>query len=100
MRQFRIFSLATGLIIGLSLMANLAIADTLIEKELPYSGPSVEDNIALMDKDKNGFADVHEVRAFLESKHGKDYERVILDRWESASTSKSCGSSFSKSLYQ
>lgn len=67
-------------------------------QESAYNGPSVEDNIKLMDTDKNGFADVYEVRAFLASKHGKDYEKDTLDRWESTSTSKSCGSSFSKSL--
>lgn len=64
-----------------------------------YTGPSVEDNIRLMDTDKNGFADVYEVRAFLALKHGANYEKETLDRWQAESTSKSCGSSFSKSLY-
>ncbi len=64
-----------------------------------YVGPSVEDNIALMDTDKNGFADVFEVRAFLESKHGKDYEKELLDKWESSARGKSCSTPFAKDLY-
>lgn len=34
-----------------------------------------------MDTDKNGFADVTEVR-FLALKNGTDYEKDILDRWQ------------------
>jgi len=64
-----------------------------------YAGPSVEDNVALMDTDKNGFADVYEVRAFLELKHGKGYEHALLDKWQSAASGKSCGSAFGKDLY-
>ena len=64
-----------------------------------YTGPSVEDNIALMDTDKNGFADVFEVRAFLEAKHGKGYEKELLDKWESSARGKSCSTPFAKDLY-
>lgn len=64
-----------------------------------YAGPSVEDNVALMDTDKNGFADVYEVRAFLELTHGKGYEHELLDKWQSAASGKSCGSTFGKGLY-
>ncbi len=99
MNRLKIFRRAMCLMAVMCFFVNSAIADTEANNEPPYRGPSVEDNIALMDTDKNGFADVHEVRAFLESKHGKEYERDIFDRWESSSTSKSCGSSFSKSLY-
>ncbi len=65
-----------------------------------YTGPSVEDNIALMDKDKNGFADVFEVRAFLESQHGQGYEKELLDKWESSARGKSCSTPFAKDLYK
>ena len=99
MNMVKIFRQATCFMIAIYFFASTAVADTEANNEPPYRGPSVEDHIALMDTDKNGFADVHEVRAFLESKHGKEYERDIFDRWESSSTSKSCGSSFSKSLY-
>ncbi|MGB4812173.1 MAG: hypothetical protein WBP13_06790 [Methylophilaceae bacterium] len=57
-----------------------------------YTGATVEDNIKLMDTDKNGFADVLEVRAFLALKHGEDYEKALLDRWELHSHGNSCHS--------
>ena len=63
-----------------------------------YVGPSVEDNVVKMDSDKNGFADVDEVRAFLQLKHGKDYQRNVLDRWLVASKGQSCGTNFAKDL--
>ena len=61
-----------------------------------YVGPTVEDNVAKMDTDKNGFADVFEVRAFLELKHGAGYQKAILDKWEVLSNSNSCGTSFAE----
>jgi hypothetical protein len=64
-----------------------------------YIGPSVEDNIAIMDTDKNGFADVTEVRAFLVSKHGKDYQKAVLDRWEVKSLGGGCPVPFAKEFY-
>jgi hypothetical protein len=64
-----------------------------------YTGPSVEDNIRLMDTDKNGFADVFEVRAFLELKHGKGYEKELLDKMEASASGKSCSTPFAKELF-
>lgn len=64
-----------------------------------YSGPSVEDQVALMDSDHNGFADVFEVRAYLEKQHGKGYQKELLDKWESSAYGKSCSTPFAKSLY-
>ncbi|MDX1915019.1 MAG: hypothetical protein SFU55_05500 [Methylophilus sp.] len=64
-----------------------------------YIGPSVEDQVATMDKDHNGFADVYEVRAYLELKHGKGYEKELLDKWESSASGKSCSTPFAKELY-
>lgn len=64
-----------------------------------YTGPTVEENIVAMDSDKNGFADVLEVRAFLELKHGKGFEKDLLDRWELHSQGSSCHSPFVKELY-
>ncbi len=71
----------------------------LTDKEGRYTGPSVEDNITAMDTDKNGFADVLEVRAFLELKHGKGYEKALLDRWELTSRGTTCTTPFAKELY-
>ena len=64
-----------------------------------YVGPTVEDNIKLMDTDKNGFADVFEVRAFLELKHGKGYEKELLDKMEASASGRSCSTPFAKDLY-
>lgn len=64
-----------------------------------YTGPTLEDNVALMDTDKNGFADVYEVHAFLEKMHGKGYEKDLLDKWESSASGKSCSTPFAKELY-
>ncbi len=55
-----------------------------------YAGPTLEDNVSAMDTDKNGFADVSEVRAFLALKNGTAYQKDILDRWQLRSQSKSC----------
>lgn len=72
------------------------LLDYLTDSNGLYVGPTVEDNVAKMDTDKNGFADVFEVRAFLEQKHGAGYQKAILDKWEVLSNSKSCGMSFAE----
>lgn len=64
-----------------------------------YIGPTLEDNVARMDTDKNGFADVFEVRAYLELQHGKGYEQALLDKWEASASGKSCSTPFAKELY-
>lgn len=71
----------------------------LTESVSQYTGPSVEDNVAAMDTDKNGFADVREVRAFLEKKHGVGYEKVLFDKWVSAVGGASCSTPFAKEFY-
>lgn len=75
------------------------VLNYLTDKDGKYSGPTLEDNVALMDTDKNGFADVYEVRAFLELKHGKGYEKDLLDKWEASASGKSCSTPFAKELY-
>lgn len=64
-----------------------------------YAGPTLEDQVALMDTDHNGFADVFEVRAYLEKQHGKGYQKELLDKWESSASGKSCSTPFAKELY-
>jgi len=80
--------------VGLVLNVSVACADDLLgyltDNDAKYSGPTVEDNVAAMDTDKNGFADVTEVRAFLVLKNGTDYQKEILDRWQLRSQGKSC----------
>lgn len=75
------------------------VLNYLTDQQGKYTGPSLEDNVALMDTDHNGFADVYEVRAFLEKKHGKGYEKDLLDKWESSASGKSCSTPFAKELY-
>ncbi|MES2636582.1 MAG: hypothetical protein V4605_04595 [Pseudomonadota bacterium] len=77
----------------------LSVLDYLTDKDGKYTGPTVEDNIVKMDTDKNGFADVFEVRAFLALKHGKDYQKDLLDKWEASAIGRSCSTPFAKELY-
>ncbi len=80
----------------LGLFLNAATANAgdvlgyLIDSDGRYAGPTLEENVAAMDTDKNGFADVTEVRAFLALKNGADYQKEILDRWQLRSQGKSC----------
>lgn len=77
-----------------------AVAETILDQLTEkYTGPSVEDQVALMDTDKNGFADVFEVRAYLEKQHGKGYQKEVLDRWELSARGTSCTTPFAKELY-
>ncbi len=84
----------------LILAANAANAEDILgyltDKDGKYTGPTVEQNVESMDTDKNGFADVLEVRAFLALKHGKDYEKALLDRWEVHSLGGGCPVPFAK----
>ena len=68
----------------------------LTDKDGRYTGPTVEQNVVAMDTDKNGFADVMEVRAFLALKHGKDYQKALLDRWEVRAMGGGCPIPFAK----
>ena len=68
----------------------------LTDKDGRYTGPTVEQNVVAMDTDKNGFADVTEVRAFLALKHGKDYQKALLDRWEVRAMGGGCPIPFAK----
>ncbi len=86
-RMALIFSLC----LGAAVTANAEdMLGYLTDKDGKYAGPTVEDNVAAMDTDKNGFADVTEVRAFLALKNGTDYEKDILDRWQLRSQGRSC----------
>ncbi len=86
--------LRSAVLLGLFLNVAIANADDVLgyltDSEGRYSGPTVEDNVLAMDTDKNGFADVTEVRAFLVLKNGTDYQKEILDRWQLRSQGKSC----------
>lgn len=89
--------------LGLTLISVNVHAESILEyltdANGKYIGPSVEDQVALMDKDRNGFADVFEVRAYLEKQHGVGYQKELLDRWEASASGKSCSTPFAKELY-
>lgn len=76
-----------------------SMLDYLTDSQGKYIGPTVEDQVALIDKDRNGFADVFEVRAYLEKQHGVGYQKELLDRWEASASGKSCSTPFAKELY-
>ncbi|PPD51754.1 MAG: hypothetical protein CTY10_10075 [Methylotenera sp.] len=76
-----------------------SVLDYLTDKDGRYTGPTVEDKIAKMDTDKNGFADVFEVRAYLVALHGSEYQKDLLDKWEASASGKSCSTPFAKELY-
>jgi hypothetical protein len=77
----------------------VSMLDYLTDKDGRYTGPTVEDKIAKMDTDKNGFADVFEVRAYLVALHGSEYQKDLLDKWEASAKGKSCSTPFAKELY-
>lgn len=89
-----------SLVLVCSFANAIEILDYLTDKDgktiAKYSGPTVEQNIIAMDTDKNGFADVLEVRAFLVLKNGKDYEKALLDRWEVRAMGGGCPIPFAK----
>ena len=77
----------------------LSVLDYLTDKDGKYTGPTVEQNVAKMDTDKNGFADVTEVRAFLALTHGSEYQKAVLDRWEVQALGGGCPIPFAKEFY-
>lgn len=93
----------TGLCATFMLDAHFVSAESALEyftdANGKYAGPTLEDQVALMDTDHNGFADVFEVRAYLEKQHGKGYQKEILDKWESSAAGKSCSTPFAKELF-
>lgn len=61
--------------------------------------PSVKDRLREMDKDRNGMVTASEVRGYLQAKHGKGYEKNILDKMQSSENGLSCGTPFAQSFY-
>ncbi len=105
MQRLKLIGSATvRLLVLVFLLPSMAHAADLLgyltDKDGRYIGPSVEDNIVLMDTDKNGFVDVFEVRVYLERLHGKGYEKDLLDKMEAAAKGQSCGTPFAKPIYQ
>lgn len=77
---------------------SVSIVDLLTDTNGKYIGPTVEDQVVLMDTDRNGFADVFEVRAYLELQHGKGYQKELLDKLVRTADRHSCGTSITNEL--
>ena len=80
----------------------LFACDFFAQDDAPYSSlpyMTVAESIAAMDTDHDGIVTVHEMRVFIESVHGKGYQGKVFDDMEKSAENRSCGSSFSKSLY-
>lgn len=91
--------LTASLLAMATLAQGATVLDYLTDANGKYTGPTVEDNIALMDKDKNGFADASEVRAYLELINGKGYQSAVLDKFEASMRGTSCNTPFAKDFY-
>lgn len=85
--------------LGVWLLLATAVPVPLWAAETPAAYASVEDNLRTMDKDGDGVVTVYEVRAYIEAKHGKDYQKTLLDDMESSAQGKSCSTPFAQSLY-
>ncbi len=95
----KLHSILFILLLSLFFLPDLVQAESLSSTVVVRDYLTVEENIALMDTDKNGFADAMEVRAYLEKMHGKGYEKEELDFLVSTAKGKSCTTPFAKALY-
>jgi len=61
--------LRSAFLLGLAMNISIASADDvliyLVDSDDGYSGPTVEDNIAAMDTDKNGFACIFSTKKWI-----------------------------------
>ena len=99
----RAANLADGRDMGSDGFASSTVHPTVSMAQQSFDGQSdqsqsVEAKLREMDKDRNGLVTVTEVRAYLESKHGKGYEKALLDKLEQTSGA-SCGTAFANSFY-
>lgn len=83
----------------LSVLLVLASIAATADENILLATSDVEDNIHAMDTDHDGLVTVAEMRAFLETKFGKGYERKLLDELQARAEGRSCSSPFSRSLY-
>lgn len=76
----------------------LALSQRANAEEINAAEPSVQENIAAMDRDGDGMVTVFEVRAFIEAKHGKDYQTAVLDQMEASARGRSCTTPFAGAM--
>jgi hypothetical protein len=83
------------ILLGSALLPGLAHA----ESPAAPAVPSVQENMVAMDTNKDGMITVSEVRAFIEAKHGKGYEKSLLDKMEASTSGLSCATPFANRFY-
>jgi len=94
------FYLRMAVILFFFLSGSLSASADQSKQDFTSSFVTVEDNLNTMDKDRDGIVTVYEVRAYIESIHGKNYKKDVMDDMESSANGKSCSTPFAKSLYQ
>ena len=79
------------------------ILSVLMVHECAAASIDVSDETSLrlqaMDANHDGMVTLGEMRTWLESQHGKGYEKDRLDEMADRDTSKSCASPFSRPFY-
>lgn len=88
----------------LSLLAVLPLPAVAADAMAPDAAPNrdrpgLEQRFAEMDTNRDGLVTASEIRAYLESKHGKGYARLALDKMQAAEQGASCGTVFAQRLY-
>ena len=78
-----------------SMLPGLSFAESPVVSAVP----SVQENMVAMDTNKDGMVTVSEVRAFIEAKHGKGYEKQLLDKMEASTSGLSCATPFANRFY-
>ena len=92
-------SLLSLALMSLALMPGIVLAEQTNEQAAEAATPSVQENLVAMDTNKDGMVTVSEVRAYIESKHGKGYEKELLDRMEASTNGLSCATPFANRFY-
>ena len=87
----RVFALMSAVVV-------LELAVPAMAEETGAAEPSVQENIAAMDRDGDGMVTVFELRALIEAKHGKDYQTAVLDQMEAAASGRSCTTPFAGAM--
>lgn len=83
------------------ILVALALSHSVAHADQPASpaAPSVQENLLAMDTNKDGMVTVSEVRAFIEAKHGKGYEKELMDKMEASTNGLSCATPFANRFY-
>ncbi|HEU4709771.1 MAG TPA: hypothetical protein VFS17_10695 [Methylophilaceae bacterium] len=76
-----------------------ATAPTFAEEVSAKSNQSTEERLREMDTNKDGMVSVLEVRAALEARHDKQYDKAALDELVAGASGRSCSTPFAQNFY-